>query len=127
MKKLMVPILLVLSIAWGCATMPSQSEIESLSHGPYPNDYETIIKAYYKEFLFDPSSAQYELSQPMRVSYKEEPLEGGRLLGGYLVVVRVNAKDRMGEYAGQKTEGFLLKDGRIIKRFDGYDLETPGF
>ena len=106
-------------MACGCATVATQSEISSLAYGPYPNDYETVIKAYYMEFLFDPNSAQYEFSQPMLVSYKEEPLEGGRILGGYLVVVKVTAKNRMREYAGQRTEGFLTQgwaDNQTIRR-----------
>jgi len=82
MKRVLIPILFVLSIAWGCATMPSQSEIEA-DRGPYPTDYQTIIKAYYRGFLFNPDSALYEISQPIGVCYREEPLEGGRLLGGF--------------------------------------------
>ena len=127
MKTLLVPILLVLLLAWGCATVPTQSAIDSLDSGPYPHDYETIIKAYYREYLLDPYSAQYEFSEPRAVCYQEEPLEGGRMLSGYLVAVKVNAKDRKGEYTGQKTEGFLLKDGRIIKQFSEYELQVIEF
>ena len=127
MKRLFVPVLLVLSVAWGCAALPIQGEIDSVDHGPYPHDYEAIIKAYYRGVLINPYWAQYEFSQPMAVCYKEEPLEGGRLLGGYLVVVKVNAKNRMGEYVWNKTEGFFLKAGRIIKQFDEHELQDLGF
>jgi len=124
MKNLTVLILLVLSIAWGCVTMPTQSEISNLDCGSYPHDYEAIVKAYYNEVLFDPYSAQYEFTPPKTSWYKEAPLAGGRLLAGYLVVVRVNAKNRMGGYVGKKTSGFLLNNGQIIKRFDEYDLRN---
>ena len=108
----------------GCITPPSQQELAHLDYGAPPLDYETTIKRYFDDVLFDPYSAHYDFGTPELFWYKEAPLAGGRLYAGYLVRVGVNAKNRMGGYVGKKTYGFILKDKNIIKVLDEFELKN---
>jgi hypothetical protein len=117
--------LLMWVISSGCATAPpSKEEIAKLDYGERPVSYEWVIKNYFNDVLFDPYSAQYEFRTPERVWLKEPGLGGGQLYGGYLVIVGVNAKNRLGGYVGRTTYGFLINKGQIVKVLDEYDLEN---
>ena len=118
----MALLLAVLVIFGGCAT-PSQEQISSLDYGSPPQNYETTIKKYFDGVLFDPFSAHYEFESPQQFWVKDALLVGGRLYAGYFVRVGVNAKNRLGGYVGQKMYGFLIKDERIIKVMDEFDLQ----
>jgi len=115
MKKLLV-ILLCLGLC-GCATMPTQKQIDNLDYGAYPTiDYKQAIKNCIGDRLYDPYSAVYEFeAPPQRGWYKEPPLLGGRLYAGYITYVNINAKNRMGGYTGRKRYGVIFKNDRIIK------------
>ena len=43
----------------GCALNPSQEQLQNADYGPYPSNYEEIIKSHYGKKLFDPYSANY--------------------------------------------------------------------
>lgn len=107
----------------GCATMPTQQEINSLNYGsPLTIDYQSVIRNYFEKVLFDPYSAHYNFGNPQTYWFKEPPLLGGRLYAGYMVFVGVNAKNRMGGYVGMKEYGFLFKDNQIIKILQPEDI-----
>ena len=121
---LVVGLLLATFTINGCATPPSEEQISSLDHGAPPQNYEAIIREYFDGVLFDPYSAHYDFEPPVQYWVKEAPLLGGGLYAGYLVRVGVNAKNRVGGYVGKQMYGFLLKDERIIKVLDEYDLQN---
>ncbi len=102
-------------ITSGCATAPTQQELNSLNYGQPPQNYEDTIKSYFNKVLFDPYSAHYTFEPPQTYYVKEAPLMGGHLYAGYLVRVGVNAKNQMGGYTGEEAWGFIFNDERIIK------------
>ncbi|MCG2739114.1 MAG: hypothetical protein L6300_02615 [Syntrophaceae bacterium] len=107
--------LLILLVA-GCATIPTQQEIANLNYGePITIDYQSVIKDYFEKVLFDPYSAHYDFGNPRTFWMKEPPLYGGGLYAGYMVIVGVNARNRMGGYVGMQEYGFIFKDNQIIK------------
>ena len=106
----------------GCATPPTPEELSKLDYGPMPQNYETAIKLYFDDVLFDPYSAHYEFQYPLRYWFKDLALAGGKLYAGYLVRVSVNAKNRYGGYTGKQEYGFLIQDERIIKALNEYEL-----
>ena len=115
MKKIFIVVSLCLGLV-GCATMPTQQEIASLDYGvPLTVDYQQAIKNYLGDVLFDPYSAIYEFKEPRIYWYKEVPLMGGTMYSGYLVSVKVNAKNRMGGYVGKQRYNFIFKNNEIIK------------
>ena len=108
----------------GCATAPSPEQLASLDYGSPPKEHHRIIKQYFDDVLFDPESARYEFDPPQQTWIKEAPLAGGHVFAGYLVIVKVNAKNQLGGYTGKKQYGFLIKNERITKVLDESDLEN---
>ena len=104
----------------GCATMPTKEEIAKLNYGMAPTiDCQQVIKDYFSNALVDPYSAVYEFENtPTQYWYKEPPLMGGKLYAGYMVSVKVNAKNRMGGYTGKKQYIFIFNNNSIIKIID---------
>jgi len=115
MKNLCALILITLSIVPGCACLPTQSEIDNLDYGSYPIDYQSAIKTYFDNILFDPYSAQYEFYEPAKTWLKS----GRTIIGGYGVGANVNAKNKMGGYTGKKFWTFFFRDNNIIKVYEG--------
>jgi hypothetical protein len=73
--------------------------------------YVEITKHYYFDHLRDPDSALYEsISTPQKFWYGNK-IDGASY--GYLVCVTYNAKNRYGGYVGYKTEGLILRDGKV--------------
>jgi len=113
----------------GCAgtTMPTRAERKNIDYGaPLSIDYESSIKNYFDKSLFDPYSAHYSFSSPETCCLKEGLLSGGRQYVGYLVVVGVNAKNRMGAYVGMQEYGFLFKNNRLVKVLKSGQLQYFG-
>jgi hypothetical protein len=124
MKRFIAPVLAVLFFLSGCATPPSQQQIASLDYGSPPHNHEATIKRYFDNVLFDPYSAHYDFELPQQYWVKDAPLRGGKVHAGYFVRVGVNAKNRMGGYVGKKVYGFIIKDERIIKVMDEFELQN---
>ncbi len=101
-----------------CATIPTQEQINNADFGRYPNQYQTNIKNFMNDVLFDPYSAVYRFGSP----YKGYAYVNGSLKPpefGYLVDVGINAKNRMGGYVGEKTSTFFFKDVYIWRLWSG--------
>ena len=83
-------------------------------HGPYPKDYQEIIRNWLQTALVDPVSAQIEwVSGPKPGSMPEK--KNGKALFGYLVEFRLNSRNRFGAYTGMQKKTVLIHDGQIIK------------
>lgn len=121
MKK-MICLLALVALISGCATMPTQEQIANMDYGTPPTiNCETVIKEYLSKVLFDPYSAVYEgFTTPQKYWYKE-PF--GKLYSGYVVFVKINAKNQMGGYVGIKPFGFIFKDDVVIKVIQPEEFE----
>lgn len=96
-----------------CATLPSPVEIESAEIGPYPSNYEALVKAFYAVQLKDPESAMYRgFTQPKRMAIGDR-INGAKI--GYLVCATVNARNSFGGYTGYKTDAFLIRDEKLVQ------------
>lgn len=108
MKNLLL--LLVILVASGCATAPDRSAIQNAYFGQKPNEQEKIgiITEYAKRSLIDPDSLRLRCNSPRkgwaRPSYSDP------VTFGYVFACFVNAKNRMGGYAGEKLYVFLFND-----------------
>lgn len=120
MKKMMLFVMLLAVVMLeGCATMPTQSELANCHNGPYPDNYQEIVKEYFGSILFDPYSAVYKFERAPEQGWgKRPPLSGGGLYCGWMVIVGVNAKNRMGGYVGMKSYQLLIKDGSVIGKWE---------
>jgi hypothetical protein len=100
----------------GCATVPSASEIAAVGYGqPLTIDWQAAVKEWFLNDLKDPLSAQYIFySKPVPGYVTLSPVEGEKLLVGYKVVVKANAKNGFGGFVGFKPYLFLFRDNRLI-------------
>lgn len=101
-------------------TGPTSAELSSAYYGPYPDEYQKIIKDYYENTLFDPYSAKYKFGTPhkswMWVSKKTQfgiDYTNSTAIG-WAVEYAINGKNRMGGYTGFTKYKAILVDGKII-------------
>jgi hypothetical protein len=121
MKKAAVAALaavLVWTGSHGLAVAQPQQGAQTTSPeaGPYPDNYETLVRDYYARALVDPDSVQYRrITEPAVIDWgrRRHPNYA------YLVCVTYNARNRMGGYAGYTTSAFIIKDGAIIDYREG--------
>lgn len=114
MNRIFVATTLSLAIA-GCATPPSQQELESADYGAYPVSYEQIIKNRMSTILKDPDSAQYRFLNTPKTGWNSF---GGKKFG-YIVCVNINAKNSYGGYVGYRMSYFMIKNDLIIDSAHG--------
>jgi len=102
----------------GCGSNPAVSN-KPINYGLYPDNYETIVKSYLQEILFDPYSVKYNvITQPVKAYSRQAPILGGKPdQYGWYSKVCFNAKNRMGGYSGNTCYKLLLKNKRVIHRF----------
>jgi hypothetical protein len=111
--------------------LPTDTEIAATDIGPYPDNYELLVKEWFSNNLKDSDSARYgEITKPIK--------HGTEYLGkcahyyatydyviAYLVTATVNAKNSYGGYEGWETYKFYLKNGKLrevkdLEYFCGY-------
>ncbi len=120
--------LIVCFLLYGCATcgksidcasapisLPSEEELAQLNYGVSPTGYEESIKEYFDDVLLDPYSAVYEFNQPKKYWYRDPETRRSQVYVGYVVKVKVNAKNKMGGYTGKQLWGFVFRNNEIIK------------
>lgn len=113
MKKLIsVVSVIFFLLAVGCARPPSPEEMASWNYGPYPENYEEIIKTAMVRYLVDPYSAQYHFQGTPTQRWLSKPLGGG-IEYGWGGTVLINAKNRMGGYVGAKEFAYIIRDGQL--------------
>lgn len=96
----------------GCASAPTPQQIAATDYGPYPVNFQDIVKGQLRVALRDPYSAVYEYWIGPTKGYW-----GNRTLGytaGYAVCVGVNSKNAFGGYGGTTPYFFVIRDGRVV-------------
>lgn len=104
----LIPILLLL-IA-GCVTPPSQKELDAADPGPYPHNFEEIVKGYFTPQLKDPESARYRIITPFQGYHRS--ISSTKY--GYITKVYINAKNGYGGYTGEKLWELLINNGNVV-------------
>ena len=102
----------------GCASVVKITPEQKVNadYGDYPDNYQQLIKEYFEARLFDPYSAKYNYSKPIKGYTRKAPVLGGGVHEfGYVVIVWVNAKNRMGGYVGSKRYSMFIKNGQVSK------------
>lgn len=126
--KRLLPIGLLIGLLAGCAgpqgtatdsPVSSSVDMTGADHGPYPSNYEALVKQWAQSNLKDPESARYgKISRPR----KEFMVVNLKPAFGYSVCADINSKNSYGGYAGAETFWFLVRDGRIMR-----SQSTQGF
>jgi len=113
MKKLLA-LIFVMSVLAACASAPTQQEVDTAPIGPYPDNYQALIKANFAQSLFDPYSAVYEFSLSPTRGYAGNRIDGANV--GWIVCGTVNAKNRFGAYVGAKPFVAVIRNGSVVHR-----------
>ena len=106
-------LILIAFTVTGCVNPPTQQEIASADYGVFPTNSGELIKDFYSNRLKDPDSVKYK-----RFTQPKQYYLGDRSSGpiyGYLVCATLNAKNSYGAYIGYSTDGFLIRNGHIVK------------
>lgn len=97
----------------GCATL-SPEKLASADCGPYPENYEEIIRGWMQEALKDPYSAHLEAGKPAKGAFERGLAAGGGYVFGWKVYAKINAKNSYGGYTGNRTYYILIRDGKVF-------------
>jgi hypothetical protein len=114
MKKLLIAVAASILCACGSVQAPSDSQYAAADFGAFPSNYEAIVRAYYGQVLKDPDSALYKPSSQPKQYWLGNRFEPAGAYG-YLVCATVNGKNSYGGYVGYKTDGFLIRNGTIVR------------
>lgn len=120
-KKIIITVTLALSVA-GCAKPPTTAEMATWDYGPYPSNYEEIVKDSMLTILFDPYSAQYHFQSSPSQRWFARPF-GQPTEYGWGGIVLVNAKNRMGGYVGAKPYAYLIRNGRLVVLEENFNMK----
>lgn len=123
---LIVSAVIAVTVLIGCATppvRPTQDQINNADYGPYPDNYEQIIKDQYTKTLFDPYTAVY--------TFKGSPTKAwfsryGQVMYGWAICGTINAKNRMGGYVGAQPFYFLFHKGNVVQKIDYPEVTALG-
>lgn len=114
-------LVLIIILCFGCAKPPTAEEMASWDYGPYPDNYEEIIKQNMVKVLIDPYSAQYHFQGAPEKKWMASPF--GETKYGWGGVVFVNAKNRLGGYVGAQEFAYIIKNGQLIEFEENFRTE----
>lgn len=108
----------------GCASAPTADEMASADYGGPISQEDAKAKALalLKTTLKDPTSAEIDWGYVSTGWVRTAPLEGGRLMWGYILDAKVNSKNGFGGYTGYSPMKFLFRDGELQAAWAEKDL-----
>ncbi len=107
----------IIIVMAGCATLPTPTDVDNADYGPFPTNYEQIVRDYYQQELRDPDATRYkQIDEPVRYWLGNELDD---VYYGYLVCVTLNTKNLFGGYKGYQTDGLMIHDGEVVKHVEG--------
>jgi hypothetical protein len=116
MKYAKLVLFAAISLTAGCVSMipkdPIKGDMAHGEFGSYPNDYDSLIKAWGQSNLKDPDSAKYvHISKPR----KEWAVAESMPIYGWSVCADINSKNSYGGYTGAQTFWFFFQNGKIFR------------
>ena len=117
-KFALLILIITLFACTACGKRLTLDELKNSDFGPYPNNYEEIIKAYYSNTLFDPYSAQYTFEEPIK-----RYVRAGEIFG-WAVCGTINAKNRFGGYVGAERYWVMISYGEVKRDFTDFLAEA---
>jgi hypothetical protein len=128
-KKMFRPVLygvcaLTVALA-ACKAPPTKEEMASVDYGPRPDDYEQIVRDYFKTRLADPASAVIEFKAGPKMLYQQGTLlRNGDWGWGVCVEVREKTPER--GYGRAYPMAFYLRNGKVETVNGGNDDSLIG-
>lgn len=115
MKGIFIGLATVFLFGCAAAPRPTVSQLANADYGPFPSDYEQIIKDVISPILIDPYSVVLNLNTPKK-GYNNM-VDG--IIYGWNVCGTVNAKNRFGGYVGPKPIYAMIKNGAVVRLIFG--------
>jgi len=109
-RRLSMLALLTITVA-ACLPRPTPDQLARADYGPYPDQFEEIVKRHFSRALYDPYSAVYEFP---RAATTEWTLMRGKIVYGWGVKGFVNARNRFGGYVGARPFAVLIRNGQVL-------------
>ena len=94
--------------------------------GPYPSDYEDIVKSFLHSSLKDPYSIRDLSITPPVQKTAFMGLLGGGSVAAYSTCVTYNAKNGFGAYTGISSNTYYIRNGAILVNGLGVLVLHPG-
>ncbi|MBW8003613.1 MAG: hypothetical protein FVQ80_16645 [Planctomycetes bacterium] len=85
--------------------------------GPYPEEYEQLVKEYILNRLKDPDSMKDFSIKPPSVGeffIFERPPKDGKIIKLFVGCVKYNAKNSFGGYVGRKANVYFIKRDKVL-------------
>lgn len=116
MKRLHLTIIAA-ALLTSCASQPTAQQNATADHGPYPANYQQIVRDYIAKSFFDPYSVRdVQIQKPTKGWFTGAPMFGEPAqYYGWEIIFTANGKNRLGAYAGLQKIDLLVRDGRVIK------------
>jgi len=119
---------LVCLLLTGCVATPTPEQIATAYYGERPTQVfqEVVIKSFMSSMLKDPDSAKFQFEEAYKsyVTYYPDTIFPSKTEYGWVIKVRVNAKNSFGGYTGYQLYTFLVRDENLIL---GYGPEERNF
>lgn len=123
MKKYLT-ILIIFALS-GCAARTLTTDAVALLPD-YPDNFRALTKAYVGLNFYDPASARYEFLRPPAPAYRPTLWGLSTLDRGWIWRVVINARNRLGGYAGRAgLEFYLTADGLTALEWPSRYLNHP--
>jgi hypothetical protein len=104
-------VVLGLALLVGCANL-SPERLAQADYGRLDPEYKEAITLYMLDKFVDPESARYRYLEAPKKGYAYVDGPNSPVFG-YIVTARINAKNRMGGYAGEEPYTFLVRDKSV--------------
>ena len=109
----------------GCAKQLTPEEYAKGDPGPYPQNYQELVKSAMAGVLKDPYSAQYSfMGSPTKRYYSQSILLGGGVTFGWGGFFMINAKNSFGAYVGARKYAYLIRNGAVVMCQDASTMQT---
>ena len=137
MTKITLPLLvaLIFSLMACKAPAPKPEAIKSANYGTRPSSQTMLnaVQQYMSQRLVDPDSAKYQCGIPTKswitAGYSDDDnATSDRTYFGYYFICYINAKNRLGGYAGNQEYHFMIyptAKGSAIVHFAGFSAGAP--
>lgn len=123
MKQVIMTVVATVALV-GCASYSSgelqsatATQLQAANIGPFPENYQSLIRAHMVDVLRVPDAARYTFNtQPLRVGRGPSPEQ---LNFRWEVPFKVNSKNAWGAYTGDKEYIVHIQQGQVTNLFRG--------
>lgn len=118
--------LAVLAVSLSSCAISFERPATDADYGNPPSDYKEQIEAQMQDVLYDPFSAIFEYDAPAMAYLNKGLARGGKIdCYGWVIDFRLNAKNRLGGYAGWSYYSAFFCEGRRPWIFDKAKGKQP--